>query len=251
MSEDTITITSNWSQSNGSLSVTHVASAKDIDLDTMTPEACVLLSPLDGEDERCQVVLSGPVDSIVVITDCPRWEVVGNIQYLFSCSGKIIEEVEDSKIFSVEVSLKKHSFDKITLRLPPTAKACWIYSVFVEKKCSPSAPNSQHFDLKNINNLMSSSSKLSSNAEQFKTLFDTFQSSASHNIPQMGMIPKSMPNSSGDSSTDLPLLKFYIDKKFLELEDKLTKKIEQNAKVQNDKLDTIIKLLEHQRSMNL
>ena len=73
MSEDTITITSNWSQSNGSLSVTHVASAKDIDLDTMTPEACVLLSPLDGEDERCQVVLSGPVDSIVVITDCPRY----------------------------------------------------------------------------------------------------------------------------------------------------------------------------------
>ena len=185
------------------------------------------------------------------LCSCSRWEVVGNIQYLFSCSGKIIEEVEDSKIFSVEVSLKKHSFDKITLRLPPTAKACWIYSVFVEKKCSPSAPNSQHFDLKNINNLMSSSSKLSSNAEQFKTLFDTFQSSASHNIPQMGMIPKSMPNSSGDSSTDLPLLKFYIDKKFLELEDKLTKKIEQNAKVQNDKLDTIIKLLEHQRSINL
>ena len=74
MSEDTITITSNWSQSNGSLSVTHVASAKDIDLDTMTPEACVLLSPLDGgEDKRCQVVLSGPVDSIVVITDCPRY----------------------------------------------------------------------------------------------------------------------------------------------------------------------------------
>ena len=176
---------------------------------------------------------------------------VGNIQYLFSCSGKIIEEVEDSKIFSVEVSLTKHSFDKITLRLPPTAKACWIYSVFVEKKCSPSAPNSQHFDLKNINNLMSSSAKLSSNAEQFKTLFDTFQSSASHNIPQMGMIPKSMPNSSGDSSTDLSLLKFYIDKKFLELEDKLTKKIEQNSKIQDEKLDTIIKLLEHQRSINL
>ena len=57
MSEDTFTITSNWSQSNGSLSVTHVASAKDIDLDTMTPEACVLLSPLDGEDERCCVLL--------------------------------------------------------------------------------------------------------------------------------------------------------------------------------------------------
>ena len=79
----------------------------------------------------------------------------------------------------------------------------------------------------------------------------TFQSYASHNIPQMGMIPKSMPNSSGDSSTDLSLLKFYIDKKFLELEDKLTKKIEQNSKIQDEKLDTIIKLLEHQRSINL
>ena len=70
MSSD-IDIRSNWSQSNGTLSVSPVTDITTVDMDSIQAESCVLLSPADTED-RCEVTVTGPVDNIIIITDCPR-----------------------------------------------------------------------------------------------------------------------------------------------------------------------------------
>ena len=177
------------------------------------------------------------------------------MQYLFSKTGKLIEKVEESSVYLVKISLKNEAFDKFILRLPPSIKSCWIYGVFVEKKTTPVIkPNfNQHFDVESINSLLSNSSHLSSNAEKFKSLFDNFQGTgaSSMSMPTAPILNPSTSNlnSSGDSdSPNFQFLKFYIDSKFQQLEEKLIRIIEEKDKVQNDKLDIMIKLLESKSS---
>ena len=177
-----------------------------------------------------------------------RWEVLGNLQYLFSTTGTLLEEVEDTKLFSVEISLNTHHLGKIVARLPPKQSSCWIYGVFV--KILPKTGSkqiNQHFDIGNINNLLSASSNLSTNAEKFKNLFDSFQSAGPTAVEASLMtsgLAKSNSETSSDSGPDLKILKFYIDTKFKELEQKLFEKIEENHTLQQHKLDQILTLLQ-------
>ena len=177
-----------------------------------------------------------------------RWEVLGNLQYLFSTTGTLLEEVEDTKLYSVEISLNTHHLGKIVARLPPKQSSCWIYGVFV--KILPKTGSkqiNQHFDIGNINNLLSASSNLSTNAEKFKNLFDSFQSAGPTAVEASLMtsgLAKSNSETSSDSGPDLKILKFYIDSKFKELEQKLFEKIEENHTLQQHKLDQILTLLQ-------
>ena len=254
MNED-ILISSNWSQGNGSLSLEIVDNLSEIDLDKMMkPESCVLLSPGDqDDDERGQLEISGPVASVILVTDNQRWEVLGNIQYLFSCSGKLIEEAEGVKVYSVEKSLKTSNCGRHIFRLPPSVKSCWIYSVFVEKARIPlKAAPSAHFNLENIKNLMSDTKELSSNAETFKNLFDTFQTSSPFMVPRSFETISSSSTGdhlSEDKSQELTVMKFYIDKKLKDLEEKVLRRIEASEKVQSEKLDKITSLLESRNSL--
>ena len=102
-----------------------------------------------------------------------------------------------------------------------------------------------HFDLDKINSLLSSTANISNNAEKFKTLFDNFQgvSGPAMNASLQSSGLSSVIPSTSNSSPDISLLKFYIDSKFRELEDKLMKKIDASTKQQNDKLDQILNLL--------
>ena len=253
MNED-ILISSNWSQGNSSLSLEIVDNLSEIDLDEMMkPESCVLLSPGGQDDDRGQLEISGPVASVILITDNQRWEILGNIQYLFSCSGKLIEEAEGLKVYSVEMSLKTSNCGRHILRLPPSVQSCWIYSVFVEKaKTSLKAAPSAHFDLENIKNLMSDTKELSSNAETFKNLFDTFQTSSPFMVPRPLETNSSISTGnhlSEDKSQELTVMKFYIDKKLKDLEEKILRRIEESEKVQSEKLDKIISLIEARNSL--
>ena len=252
MNED-ILISSNWSQANGSLSVITVDNIAEIDLDEMmTPESCVLLSP-DHNDDRGHLEISGPLTSVTLITDNQRWEVLGNMQYLFSSSGKVIEEMDESKVYSVEMSLKSSNCGRYIFRLPPSVQSCWIYSVIVEKARIPlkASPATAHFDLENIKNLMSDTKGLSSNAETFKSLFDNFQSSSPFMVPpslQTNSSSLTGNSTSDDKSHELTVMKFYIDKKLKDLEEKVLRRIEESERVQSKKLDKIISLIEMRNS---
>ena len=69
---DDIQISSNWKQSNGSLSVVTVGNITEISLDEMRPESCVLLSSEAQGNNRGQLEILGPVTSVVLITDNQR-----------------------------------------------------------------------------------------------------------------------------------------------------------------------------------
>ena len=51
-------------------------------------------------------------------------------------------------------------------------------------------------------------------------------------------------NLSEHKSQELTVMKFYIDKKLKDLEEKILRRIEESEKVQSEKLDKIISLLE-------
>ena len=71
MNQD-VQISSNWSQSNGTLSCKKVSENGEINLDNIEPESCVLLSQKD--ENRCEINISceGILESVVIITDSPR-----------------------------------------------------------------------------------------------------------------------------------------------------------------------------------
>ena len=66
-----VNISTNWKLSHGQLSVRTVTNIDDVNFDEMTPESCVLLSHL-GDDDRCEIQISGPTASIAIVTDCQR-----------------------------------------------------------------------------------------------------------------------------------------------------------------------------------
>merc|ERR1719427_2166624 len=66
---------------------------------------------------------------------------------------------------------------QLTLRLPPNHQNCWVYSLSANSRPRQSTTVSPTFDMGNINQLLSQS-RLSSKAENFKNLFENFQSSS-------------------------------------------------------------------------
>ena len=83
-----LSLSTNWSQSSGSLSISSVPDIDQIDLEDLTAESCVLLSPGE-EDQRGELTVTGPVSSVLLITDTPRWEVLAMTGYLFSVQGQM------------------------------------------------------------------------------------------------------------------------------------------------------------------
>ena len=180
---------------------------------------------------------------------------INNDDYL--SPGELIDEAEDSKIYSVKILLKSRSYEKVTLRLPPACSSCWIYkaSAVLGEKPKPIHSNLGHFDLENINNLLptSNASTLSDGAEKFKNLFDSFQSSGAgrHLDPSMMMMMNrgadqqdNNSRSQRTSPSETLMLKSYIDMKFEQLEKKVIKIIDEKDKINQSKLDRIINLLE-------
>ena len=185
------------------------------------------------------------------MTSFYRWEIIGGVQYLYSETGKLVEELEDTKVFLIEIDLKSSSHERIVLRLPPSCKSCWIYGVFVTKNAKPRR-SLQHFNIENINSMLSDKPKLSGDAEKFKHLFDAFQSSGSSKdsivasgLSIMGHQSSDVNDVASKSQSDMTFMKFYIDKKFSELESTILRKIKESEERQQEKLDQILALLNH------
>eukprot|EP00090_Calanus_glacialis_P031687 TRINITY_DN5267_c0_g1_i1.p1 TRINITY_DN5267_c0_g1~~TRINITY_DN5267_c0_g1_i1.p1 ORF type:complete len:276 (+),score=67.32 TRINITY_DN5267_c0_g1_i1:44-871(+) len=270
----TVEISSGWSTTTGSLACSVVSSLESFSLDDLTPNSCVHLSWC-SDDDRGELVLtatrSTAVSGFLLVTDCPRWEVVGGIQYLTSVQGDLLDSFEGTQVFSVQLKLPK-TYEKLTLRLPPSVRSCWLYCVQAVTEKIESVKIG-HFDLNNVNILLGEEKQLSNKAEKFKSLFENFQ--ASQNNPGASDMLKSPPKMSDlmlnpmllhsmmgkphsplkprtpitenpDTDTNFLLLKTYIDKKFEIMEHNIMKVIEEKDKLQNVKLD---KILEHLHSV--
>jgi len=264
-----VRVTSSWSVSSGTLSAKPLSSLSDASLDHMTsPEDCVHLERKD-EDTRGEVFLevapNQSITGLVLSSSCPRWEVVGGIQYIDTLKGHKLElEEGDDEIPVYYGSMEfNKGHCKVTLKIPPGDLAsCWIFLLGVTlDRSGRVAPSIGHFSLSSVDSILSSSSQpLSEKAQQFRTLFNSFQSMGPMQGPGPpfvsfpgGLENDSTPSvaqppsvsSAGDleSSGSFLWLKSYIDQKFLHLEERLVKTVEEANKEQNDKLDTILRKL--------
>jgi hypothetical protein len=277
---ENLTLSSTWTPLDGQLSssLTILDSIEQFSLDQVTLDNCVQLAP-GPSGERCELVLSSEVagtaiSNLVLVSSCPRWEVVGDLQYLMSLQGSLMEDcsTEDLKVFLAKLHLKK-SYSKICLRLPPShSEPFWLFSVqavIVASKIpfQPKMPGMGHFDLGLVNSMLEGEG-LSERAEKFKNLFDNFQSSHKPQVsvsspPKMEdllgnpMLLQTMLNTrNGEPKTsdakvvdneqsDLSsLIKSYIDMKFTCLQSELLAAVDKKFEKQNTKIDRILELLE-------
>jgi len=271
----TVSVRTSWTVTSGciaSLPQT-VSCLSQCSLDSVTsPESCVLLTRGDSQDRGELSLQTSPgqaVTGVFLASSCPRWEVVAGVHYIDTLQGVKQdlgeEEEEESDIVVFTASLVfSQGHEKVTLRLPPgLTESCWIFSLQTTlASCLPS-PALGHFSLSRVDSLLCSSSlPLSDRAKQFRSLFESFQSSG----PPPLAPPQHLPvegggDTAGHASGDGPdghgtglsspglntgtilLLQNYIDKKFTELEDRLVKRIEEAALTHNHKLDSIIAML--------
>jgi hypothetical protein len=139
---------------------------------------------------------------------------------------------------------------------------CWILALHLGlEKSTTTNSIPRRFNLQEMNQILeggSGDAKLSDKAREFKQLFETFQKtqpalligaqSPFFSPPLVGPHLESlMTSNQSETSSESPLTKRSCDNCVTELkliEERLTKKIEDFQKVQNEKLDRILLLLE-------
>ena len=204
----------------------------------------------------------------------PLWEVVGGLQYIASLRGQKFdlgeEEGEEEELAMFKGSLvltPGHS--RLTLRLPPSSTSpVWLFSLAVKLSPAPLPKTSGHFSLNSVDSLLTNSQPLSDKAQQFRSIFQAFQTSGplssippatmSQNSPAPLSSPAAPAQDGGSGNTPLQesppsaasllLFKSYIDQKFEALEEKLLGSIAASEQAQSARLDKILSLLEDQAS---
>jgi len=274
-----VNLSSSWSLQSGSLNCSIVGSIENFDAEDICTENCSLLVKCDS-DVRGELIFEAPsgvgITGILLVTDRPRWELLGGIEFLCSVQGKLLDNFDDVSVYTVQRNLNK-VFERITLRLPPPAQSCWLYAVQVTTSLMVSQKVG-HFDVNSVNQILGDSKQLSNNAQKFKSVFDMFQ--ATHNSSSFMQLssnignlmlnpPVTLSGGKNNTSSELPLqqsersnaspttdtnqgsllqphddnfmlLKMYIDQKFISLERNIMKSIEDRDRVINSKLDLII-----------
>jgi len=272
-----VNLSSSWSLQSGSLKCSIVGSIESFDAEDICTENCSLLVKCDS-DVRGELSFEASagvgITGILLVTDRPRWELLGGIEFLCSVQGKLLDKFDDVSVYTIQRNLNK-VYDRITLRLPPSAQSCWLYAVKVTTSLMVSQKVG-HFDVNSVNQILGDSKQLSNNAQKFKSVFDMFQ--ATQNSSRFMQLPSNISNmllnspgpfSGGVASSELPLqqsetsnatpttdsnhgsvlqphdnnfmlLKMYIDQKFISLERNIMKSIEDKDRVINSKLDLII-----------
>jgi len=268
--------TSSWEVAAGNLAslAEVVAAEEDWEGEAEDADKCVRL---EGEG-RGELVLEASPGSVItwvgLTSSRPLWEVVGGLQYIASLRGQKLnlgeegnEEQEDEELAVFKGSLPlAPGHSRLTLRLPPSSTSpVWLFSLAVTLAPAPLPSTTGHFSLTSVDSLLTNSQPLSDKAQQFRAVFQAFQTSG----PLSGLPPTLVPpgpslsspappTSGGDtgnstaqdspsSAASLLLFKSYIDQKFEALEEKLLGAITASERTQAAKLDKILKLLESQQ----
>merc|ERR1712241_1424595 len=148
---------------------------------------------------------------------------------------------------------------RLTLRLPPSSTSpVWLFSLAVKLWPAPLPETNGHFSLNSVDSLLTNSQPLSDKAQQFRSIFQAFQTSGplSSISPALLSSPAAPAQDGGSGNTPLQesppsaasllLFKSYIDQKFEALEEKLLGSIAASEQAQSARLDKILSLLEDQ-----
>jgi len=266
--------TSSWEVAAGNIAslAEVVAAEEDWEGEAEDAEKCVRLEG-EGRGELVLEASPGNVISWVGLTSSrPLWEVVGGLQYIASLRGQKLDLGEEENEEDEELAVFRGSLllapghSRLTLRLSPSSTSpVWFFSLAVTLAPAPLPTSTGHFSLTSVDSLLTDSQPLSDKAQQFRAVFQAFQTSG----PLSGLPPTLVPpgpslsspappTSGGDtgnstaqdspsSAASLLLFKSYIDQKFEALEEKLLGAIAASESAQDAKLDKILKLLENQK----
>ena len=165
--------------------------------------SCVqLVKPSKSSGNKCNISvspkdISSSASRLLIISESRRVEVLSGLsgEYKFTSSGKLLDDSDPEMVmFMIDITLEKPCHEPLKLNLTGIEEKCWLLAVFVfvsgdEIKRSsnfpeiPGVTTQSRFDLEEMNALLKST-ELSDNAQSFKTLFETFQSTAS--FPTLG-----------------------------------------------------------------
>jgi hypothetical protein len=184
----------------------------------------------------------------------------------------------DMILFLVEVDFSKLKLSNFCVKLTGLEDKCWILALHLglNRSQPPSFPlSTTRFNLQEMNQLLGDE-KLSEKAKEFKQLFENFQKSQPGSMlaaqtsffppaamtipPQSSFLPMAIPSQLGSflsSQSQLSLSEPNSEQKLSQsekpcehcsielqkIEERLTKKIDDLHKIQNEKLDKITALL--------
>ena len=189
------------------------------------------------------------VGEMLIVSESKRVEVFKTDcqgEYLKTVEGDVIdEEEEDMIMFAVHVTnvnLKRGGFKMSGFK----GDNMWIMDITLGvKKDQTSQKGDVRFDINHLNSMLDQS-HLSEKAQNFKKLFDQFQQSQpSGFLSQTPMMHSSLMS---DLSPVVEMLKTALLSEIQAVEKRLSDRMEEAIKVQNEKLDTIIGLLSKRES---
>lgn len=288
-----VNITTNWTVRNGLAieSPLHVVyddgKAHNFDFENVCLENCIEIAAVDSKDLAAKLNISctGQIKEVVIASEAKRLEVNGGLgEYLSTVQGEIFDDFEGIKVYVTKIPLTT-ALSNVWISFPSGNSSCWIFSVQVTVIEGGKAPHLGSFDMSNVNSLLqNSSAPLSKNANNFKKIFENFQSNPvpggslleATRLPKMSDIsgPPKMSHllgnplllqslvsmqapaqkTSPDPQSELGepsqkaslehLLQKYIDKKFQDLEVKIMQRIDVLEQNQNKKFDSILERLD-------
>ena len=178
-------------------------------------------------------------------------------------------------LFTIDADLRRTNLSSFRIKLTGLAEACWVLALHLGLDLRPASAAFTRFNLQQMNQMLLSSSaggdadtKLSDKARDFKQLFESFQKSPSGlALAAPAMFSPASLMSSAPSLGSLLAQQNITDqmreasvchrqepsrelccsnccKDLQALEERLSKKLDDHQKAQNEKLDKIISLLE-------
>ena len=178
-----------------------------------------LVKPHSVTDIKCTILISSnntlAFSRLLIISESKRAEVLNGSsgEYKFTKSGELLDDSDPEMImFKIDISLEKPCSDSLKLNLTGVDENCWLLGVFVflsegsEREALPNfyefagMGKQSRFDLEEMNALLKST-ELSDKAQNFKTLFETFQNTPS--FPTLNMPAAMVPFLNTGSDTQL------------------------------------------------
>ncbi|XP_055847311.1 uncharacterized protein LOC129913013 [Episyrphus balteatus] len=241
--------------------------------DIISADRAILLSSgTNSNQPTCEITIrvfpKFKIESLTIVCTSPKIEFFSGIQseYVETVYGEHLQDEggdcnEDIEGYRYDVEIQKSGVTNLMIKLITPSNELCIYGIQLNVAPNPDGittllPN--RINLDNVKELLNNSNqKLSPSAEKCKTFLETYNNvmnsggsdliaefkkgmQLQNEIQTMKPVEIEMTESLDSSN----IMKSYVDKKILESENRILKRLNEIEEAQSMKLDRILKLLE-------
>jgi len=164
-----------------------------LDMESIDADSCVQLSHnKDCLNEIRLTSASHLICGLNILSENKHFELFANSEFISTAQGSLFDSFDGSKIYMFDIDVDP-ALASLQLRIPGSSwVSVWMFKIQV--RCTARGKEEKGsaggtFDMSKVNKLLPSEKPLSKNAENFKTLFENFQSNrlegASQGPPKM------------------------------------------------------------------